>query len=97
MNAEEVVRALMRLANSSSPKDDMQTIVNAIACEHPTLQQIIIGHLVLNLVRVMHNKHKASQYDGRNQIAVEVCDKMWNAVKDIVSIDDESWTRLALI
>lgn len=93
----DVAKALSHMANSLSPENGMQILVNELVNEHPTIQQAITGHLILNFVRLMHNRHMSENYDGRNKMACIVCDRMWKAVKDIVSADDNEWTRLALV
>jgi hypothetical protein len=71
MKPKEIVNNLTSMLNNFGSEEDEQAFVEALMCEHRTLQQKT-ARLFLQCFVEWHKNAKKNTYDDRNQKTVEV-------------------------
>lgn len=94
---EKLGADLTHAVNCFGNGESMRALANMMICTHPTLNQSFTGGFVLNFIRVMANKFKDANYDGRNKYACEACAVMWEALKVKYGYEDTDKISLPLI
>ena len=81
MNQEEAkaAEAVERLVNAGGEKHRMDLVVD-LCSMHRTLQQRLIGDLVIPIVRVFGERNE-NEYDARNEYACRVCKAMMKGLE----------------
>lgn len=73
--------SLERLANGGRD-EDRKAFLNRICYMHRTLQQRLIGQIIIPLVREMAGRIATNNYDARNKLACEACAAMINGLAE---------------
>lgn len=95
--AENAALALSQAMNSFSASSNGETIVSKMLAEHPTINQAFMGSVVLPFVKCMALMYQKGCYDGRNEMACEMCSKMWELLKSEYGFTDYDKGGLAMI
>jgi hypothetical protein len=69
-----------RLVNGGGD-ENRKKLVSRLGSMHRTLQQRLIGEIVIPLVRNMAARVEAHNYDARNEYACKVCKVMLDSLK----------------
>ena len=72
---DTAARSLERLVNGGG-EDNRNILINRLCSMHRTLQQKLIGEIVIPIVRTMAGRMQEQSYDERNRCACEACAAM---------------------
>lgn len=88
--------SIERLVNGGG-KEYRVELVNKLGSMHRTLQQSVIGDIVIPLVRDMASRLKNGNFDGRNEYAVKACDAMLEGLAEKFPYVASGECRLPLV
>lgn len=95
--AENAAQAIFQAMNTFSVRSNGETIVSKMLAEHRTINQAFTGSVVLPFVKGMAFMYQKGYYDGRNEMACEMCSKMWEMLKSEYGFTDDDKVGLPMI
>lgn len=95
--AENAALALSQAMTSFSASSNGETIVSKMLVEHRTINQAFTGSVILPFVKGMAFMYQKRYYDGRNEMACEMCSKMWELLKSEYGFTDDDKVGLPMI
>jgi len=81
LTGAELAQAMAKTFNTYNYKETTRDFVDEVTNQHRTLQQATFRAL-LKVVEKFAENHRAGQFDGRNEAACQLADKIYEAFGD---------------
>lgn len=96
-DAKRLADSIALFTNRFGVHIPLASVASMMTMEHPTLVQSFTSGFILQFVKEMAKRCRAGMFDGRDQMAVKVCEKMWTAVAEEFGLGEDEDIRLPMI